>query len=234
MKSSSQLKHEKQIAAKAAVALVDDGMVVGLGSGSTSEIAIRLLGERVAAGLQIRGVPTSEASRKLACELQIPLTDLATCPEIDITIDGADRFDDQLNLIKGGGGALLREKVVAAASSRVIIIADSSKRANPLGGFPIPVEVVTFGTRPMELKLAVMEMRPQLRMSSSGETPFVTDEGNYILDLDLPEVDHPESLAAVLDSMPGVMANGIFTGLATEVIMGCDDDVQTFLRESSH
>lgn len=228
MKSSSQLMHEKHIAATAAVALVDDGMVVGLGSGSTSEIAIRLLGERVAAGLDIRGVPTSEASRQLALELNIPLTDLATCPEIDITIDGADRFDDQLNLIKGGGGALLREKVVASASKRVVIIADSSKRAIPLGGFPIPVEVVTFGARPMELKLADLEMRPNLRMSPAGDTPFVTDEGNYILDLDLPEVAEPESLAAVLDSMPGVMANGIFTKLATEVLMGCDDDVKEY------
>ena len=128
---------------------------------------------------------------------------------------------------------MLREKVVAAASKRVVIIADSSKRSNPLGGFPIPVEVVTFGARPMELKLLGMQMHPQLRMAESGDVPFVTDEGNYILDLDVPEVDCPKSLAAVLDSMPGVMANGIFTDLATEVIMGCDDTVQEFRSESN-
>ena len=221
---SSEIEIEKKLAAQAAVELVEDGMVVGLGSGSTAAYAITLLGERVRNGLQIHGIPTSKASHQQAIQAGIPLTTLIQTL-VDIAIDGADRFDDQLNLIKGGGGALLREKIVAAASKRLVIIADSQKRSNPLGGFPVPVEVIPFGWEPVRVRLETAQLRPQLRMRDA--LPFMTDEGNYILDLHLDQISSPTALAAQL-RFPGIVENGLFLGMASEVFMGQGTSVVRF------
>ena len=226
--SSSKIEHEKQIAAAAAVALVEDGMIVGLGSGSTAAYAIEKLGERVAEGIQFVGIPTSKASERQARQAGISLTTLDDHPVVDITIDGADRFDDQLNLIKGGGGALLREKIVAAASKRVVIIADSQKRSNPLGGFPVPVEVIPFGQQPIMQKLDRAGLAPKLRMSRTDETsPFLTDEGNHIFDLRIDEIESPSELARLLN-FPGVVEHGLFLEIASEVLMGDGDNLVRF------
>ncbi|WP_437202970.1 ribose-5-phosphate isomerase RpiA [Planctomicrobium sp. SH664] len=221
---------ERKNAAEAAVEQIRDGMIVGLGSGATAGFAIEGIGRRVAGGLSILGIPTSEKSRLLAIEAGIKLTDLNSSPAIDLTIDGADRFDDQLNLIKGGGGALLREKIVAAASARVLIIADAAKRSNPLSGFPVPVEVVPFGTAPLMTRFERMDLHPRLRRTSAGD-PFLSDEGHYIIDLHLPVVAQPEELAAELATLPGVVEHGLFLGLADEVLMGDGETVTRFQAE---
>lgn len=219
---------EKELAAEAAVKLVDDGMAVGLGTGSTATYAIKALGARVASGLTMVGVPTSELSRILAKELGIPLATLDEQPRLDVTIDGADRFNDQLDLIKGGGGALLREKIVAAATRRLVIIVDSRKRSNPLGGFRLPVEIIPFGLKPLLVQLTDEGLHPIWRTKGDLLEPFVTDEGNYILDLDLHEIEEPKDLGRRLDGIPGVVEHGLFLGMVSEVLMGSGDEVIRF------
>lgn len=218
--------NEKQLAAEAAVAQITDGMVVGLGSGSTSALAIRAIGAAVQGGLDIVGIPTSVASEELARGLGIPLTTLDEHPVVDLTIDGADRFNDQLDLIKGGGGALLREKVVAAASKRFVVITDGSKHANPLGGFPVPVEVIPFGVQPVLQRFTDLNLNPVIRQTEAG-TPFITDENNLIVDLQIDTVPDPAKLADQLVT-PGVVEHGLFIGLADEVLMGVDGQVKRF------
>ncbi|WP_146585350.1 ribose-5-phosphate isomerase RpiA [Posidoniimonas polymericola] len=218
--------NEKQLAAAAAVQELADGMVVGLGSGSTSALAIRAIGAAVKGGLDILGIPTSVASEQLARELGIPLTTLDEHPAVDLTIDGADRFNDSLDLIKGGGGALLREKVVAAASKRFIVITDASKHANPLGGFPVPVEVIPFGVQPVLQRFTDLNLNPVIRQTAAG-VPFITDENNLIVDLQIAAVPDPTKLAEQLVT-PGVVEHGLFIGLADEVLMGVGGGVQRF------
>jgi ribose 5-phosphate isomerase A len=214
----------KRRAAERAVALVEEGFRVGLGTGSTARHFVSLLGERVRGGLGIIAVPTSEATHAQATEEGIPLTTLDETPELDLTIDGADELDGNLRLIKGGGGALLREKIVAAASKRMIVIADESKRVDVLGRFPLPIEVVPFGLaatrRSVEDCLRRMNLPDEtsLRTAANGE-PFFTDGGHYILDAKLLRIDRPEELAGSLQGIPGVVEHGLFIGLATGAIV---------------
>jgi ribose 5-phosphate isomerase A len=217
----------KRAAAERAAALVAAGMQLGLGTGSTAAHFVAALGERVRQGLNIVGVPTSEATRDQAEQEGIPLTTLDDTPELDLTVDGADEIDDELQLIKGGGGALLREKIVAAASRRMIVIADGSKWVMRLGRFPLPIEVVPFGLRTTEravqaaVRSAGLEGDLRLRRAGNGE-PFVTDGGHYILDAHLGHIDHPRALAAALAAVPGVVEHGLFLGLATGAILATE------------
>ena len=224
-------EQEQELAARASVKFVRDGDVVGLGSGSTAAYAIRFLGELVAAGLQIRGVPTSVRSANLAAGLGIPLTTLDEVHEIDVTIDGADEFDSELRLIKGGGGALLREKVVAYATRQEIIVADSSKQVAVLGKFPLPVEVIGFAQAIIRNKISAMGAAVELRKDPTGE-PFVTDEGNRILDCHFEKIMDPEALARALGELPGVVGHGLFLNLASVVLMGKAGEVLEWRRGS--
>ncbi len=211
----------KRQAAEAAVELVEPGMVVGLGHGSTALIAVRAIAERLRRGdlRDIVGVPCSKFIRSEAERLGIPLTGLDERPVVDLTIDGADEVDPDLNLIKGGGGALLREKIVAQASRREVIVVDESKMSPKLGThWALPVEVAPFGWRPERDHLAALGARVQLRTDADG-APFETDEGNYILDAGFGPIDDPTALAARLDARAGVLGHGLFLGLATDVVV---------------
>lgn len=210
-------------AARQALALVEDGMCLGLGSGSTASLFLELLGEKVRNGLKVTGVPTSTATETLARRWQIPLVSLNDSPVIDLVIDGADEIDPQHNMIKGGGGALLREKVVAAAAERRVYIADDSKLVSSLGAFPLPVEVVQFAWKLLVRKLEKFGGEVRRRELSDG-SPFTTDEGNFILDCRFGAIDDPAALAAQLSSVPGVMEHGLFVGFADEIIVGRADD----------
>ena len=221
---------EKKVAASASLAFVRDGDIVGLGSGSTAEYAVRYLGERVQAGLKIRGIPTSQRTRELAESLGIPLTTLEEFPEIDVVIDGADEIDPELQLIKGGGGALLREKIVASASKRMVVIADSTKRVQILGKFPLPVEVISLAEPLLTKKITALGASVQLRQYAYGN-PFVTDEGHHILDCQFGEIPDPRGLARQLDSFPGVVEHGLFVDMATVALIGKGDDVVEFRRD---
>jgi ribose 5-phosphate isomerase A len=211
---------QKQAAALRAVAEVEDGMVVGLGSGSTATFAIEALAVRVAAGLRIVGIPTSETTARTARRLGVPLTDFAAHRQVDLTIDGADEVESEtLTLIKGRGGALLREKIVALASTRMIAIVDESKlvRRGGLQG-PLPVEIVRFGWQTVSDRLAAMGYRPRLRLDRGK--PFATDGGNYIVDCAIPPTADLAELDSALRSLVGVIATGIFFGLASAVVVG--------------
>lgn len=215
----------KQLAANKAAEFVQDGMVVGLGTGSTAEWAIRQLGQKVQDGLRIRAIATSVRSENLARELGIPLVTFAQIETIDLTIDGADEVDPQLNLIKGGGGSLLREKIVAAASTTFIVIVDESKLVPCLGTFPLPVEVVPFGWEMTARALRQLGGTPTLRMAAGN--PFVSDNGHYILDCAFGAIDRPDALSSRINAMPGVVENGLFTGMANRVVVGHADGTVT-------
>ena len=216
-------EHEKEAAARASLRFIKDGQVVGIGTGSTAAYLIKLLGEQVKNGLRIRGIPTSERSREQASSLGIALTTLDECPEIDVTVDGADEVDPQLRLIKGGGGALLREKIVASASKQVVIVADSSKRVPVLGKFGLPVEVIKFAQAVVKKKIEALGSRVSLRQVN-GQS-YLTDENNYILDCHFGEIADPERLARQLSDMPGVVEHGLFIGMASVVLVGSDSEI---------
>ncbi len=225
----------KESAALRALDLVQDGMRLGLGTGSTAARFVAALGQRVAQGLQVLCVPTSEATRAQAMRLGIPLTTLDETPHLHLTIDGADEIDDQLRLIKGGGGALLREKIVATASDKMVVIADTSKFVETLGRFPLPVEVVRFGVA-STLRLveaiaaqAGCEGEIALRRDKSGE-PFVSDEGNLILDCAFGRIPEPEVLAFALKRVPGVVEHGLFLGIADGAILAGEAGVRLLER----
>ena len=211
-------------------------MRLGLGTGSTAEEFVELLGARVKDGLDVLCVPTSERTRRQAESLGIRLSTLDETPELDLTVDGADEFDPLLRLIKGGGGALLREKIVASASTRMLVIADASKRVPQLGRFPLPVEVNVFGLASTRRKVerageatgAVGAI--DLRRVPSGD-PFVTDGGHLILDCHFGVIPNPEALGACLFSVPGVVEHGLFLGLASAVIT--DEGNATLLIDRS-
>lgn len=218
----------KLVAAKRACDFVEDGMRVGLGTGSTAEWLLRCLGELVADGLKITGVATSARTADLARKLGIPIATLDEVKWLDLTIDGADEYDPDLNLIKGGGGAHLREKIVATASDRMIVIADRTKQVDTLGAFPLPVEVIPFGWETTKAlveetiaALDVMGDRVELRMN--GEDPYVTDEGNLLLDLHLGRIGNPRQTALVLNQIPGVVENGLFIDICDVVVTGNGD-----------
>jgi ribose 5-phosphate isomerase A len=215
---------EKQAAARASLRFVHDGNIVGLGSGSTATYAIRLLGERVQAGLKILGIPTSVRTKELAAGLGIPLTTLDEQQQIDVTIDGADEIDPDLRLIKGGGGALLREKIVAAASRQLVIIADSTKQVPVLGKFPLPVEVIPFAQALVAGKIAALGASVKLRLDLLGK-PYVTDEGHRLLDCHFGKIPDPPALARQLEAMPGVVEHGLFINMADVVLVGKGDQV---------
>lgn len=211
-------------AAERALAFIEDGMKLGLGTGSTAAKLVDLIGAKVKAGLDVVCVPTSEATRLQAERLGIKLTTLDEEPFLDLTIDGADEIDPQLRLIKGGGGALLREKIVATASDSMLVIADSSKKVDTLGRFPLPVEVVRFGlgaTRNLVETLAAdagCTGTIALRRLANGE-PFLTDGGNVILDCSFGSIPDPEALDEALKLIPGVVENGLFVGIADIAII---------------
>jgi len=220
---------EKQIAARAAVELVEAGSIVGLGSGSTAAYAVRSLAERVRSGLKIIGIPTSQQTQHLAEQLGIPLGTLEDHPQIDIDIDGADEIDPQLNLIKGGGGAFLREKIVASVSRRFIVIADSAKQVKRLGKFPLPVEVVPFAQSLIKPQIEALGAKVSLRSYAYGN-PYVTDEGHHILDCTFGEIADPPALAEKLSHIPGVLEHGLFIGMAELALIGKDGKVVQLRR----
>lgn len=212
----------KELAGRKAIEYIRDGMVVGLGSGSTAAWGIRALGERVARGLSIQAVPTSEAAARLAAEYHIDLITLEDESVIDLTFDGADEVDPQLNLIKGMGGALLREKVVASATTREIILVDPSKLVDRLGThFPVPVEVVPFAWPLVQRELMTRDLGAELRLED--DEPFVTDNGNYIVNCHFPDgIADPAETERWINDIPGVVENGLFIGLTHIVIVGQD------------
>lgn len=220
-------EREKQLAAKEAVRFIGNDQVVGLGSGSTAFFALVEIGELVKKGLRIRGVPTSEKTRIIAESLNIPLVDIHKVDSIDITIDGADEFDRDLALIKGGGGALLREKVVAALTKNQIIIADSFKKVEKLGRFKIPVEVIPFASTYVINQLKNMGGKGTIRQQ--GDTPYLTDQGNYIVDTDFGLIDNPVILGNRMNCIVGLVEHGLFVNLVDRVIMGTGDTTETYL-----
>jgi len=224
-------EQEKELAGRAAAKLVRDGDIVGLGSGSTAYFAVVALGERVKAGLKIVGIPTSVATEELARKLGIPLTTLDEHPEIDITIDGADEIDPHLNLIKGGGGALLREKVVASVTKKMVVVADSSKLVPELGKFPLPVEIIPFARAVVERKLASLGATPKLRLRPDGQ-PYITDNGNHILDASFGKIADPPAVARSLSDTPGVVEHGLFIGFAKMALVGRGSSVEEIPRNS--
>lgn len=221
----SDLEAFKQAAAEKAVQYVRGGMVVGLGTGSTAKLMILALGERVRAGLSIRGMPTSLDTAELARNNGIPLLETEDAWTIDVAIDGADQVDAQLNLIKGGGGALLREKIVAAAARQFIVIVDHTKRASVLGHpVPLPVEVVPFGWRSTARQ--VEELGGKVVLRERGGHIFKTEGGHYILDLHVDRIEDPAGLEVRLNRIPGVVENGLFVGRTTVLIVGTPQGVQ--------
>lgn len=220
-------KAGKTAAAKAALALVESDMTLGLGSGSTAEIFIALLGERMRAGeLVVRGVPTSEASARAARDAGVPLVKVEDVEEIDLDVDGADEVDPAFNLIKGGGGCLLREKIIARASRRFAVIVDPKKQVSTLGAFPLPVEVDRFGWNLTRKRVAEAIVasggaphEPKLRARADG-APFITDGGHYILDCAARALPDAVRTGALLAEIPGVVEHGLFLGLTTVLIVG--------------
>ena len=225
----SPIDKAKFVAAKHACTYVQSGMKLGLGTGSTAAWLVRCLGEMVRdEGLKIKGVPTSSRTAALASDVGIDVISLDEARWLDLTIDGTDEYDGELNLIKGGGGALLQEKIVATASDQMIVIADVSKKVEVLGNFPLPIEVIPFGWQTTKtlveevlIGMDVLGSTSSLRMNAA--TPFVTDEGNHILDLHLNRIGNARQLSLVLNQIPGVVENGLFIDICDILITGYGD-----------
>jgi len=225
----SPIDKAKFVAAKRATDYVESGMKVGLGTGSTAAWLVKCLGEMVREdGLKIQGVPTSSRTAALAREVGIDIISLDEARWLDVTIDGADEYDANLNLIKGGGGALLQEKIVATASDRMVVIADIGKKVETLGAFPLPIEVIPFGWQTTKVLveetlvgLDVMGRSTTLRMN--GDTPFITDEGNFIIDMHLNRIANARQLSLVINQIPGVVENGLFIDICDAVVIGYGD-----------
>jgi len=216
----------KRLAAEKACDCIEDGMILGLGTGSTVDYALRKIGKMVNKGIKIKGIPTSLRTKKIANEEKIPLTSFEENPEIDLTIDGADEVDSELRLIKGGGGALTREKIIAYYSKKVIIIIDETKVVKMLGiDFSLPVEVVKFGWTLTKEKLKEFNCNVDLRKIMNN--PYITDNSNYILDCEFDRIKDPEQLEIDINNIPGVVENGLFIGLADEVIVGSKQGIKT-------
>ena len=226
----SPQEEEKRAAARRGASFVENGMVVGLGSGSTAAYAIEFLGERVRAGLAVRAIPTSSRSKQLAEREGIPLIDFGSVTELDLTIDGADEVDPQLDLIKGGGGALVREKVVASASHRLIIVADSSKQVRVLGAFPLPVVVVPFAVPRIARLIGEMGASVALR-TDEAKQPFITDDGNHLLDCRFDPIPDARALASRLGETPGIVDHGLFLDMADLVVIARGANVVELRRE---
>jgi len=223
----------KENAAMAALEFVEDGMTLGLGSGSTAEIFIERLGEKIAGGLKVSGVPTSQRTAECAIEAGVPLVDADKVEAIHLTIDGADEVDPNSNLIKGGGACLLREKIIANASERMIVIVDPLKMVDHLGAFPLPVEVDPFGMALTAEQIyealkatGCTEAQTVLRQMKDGSGPLITDGGNYILDSRCEKIPNVADTALALARIPGVMEHGLFVDLADVIIIGDEDHVK--------
>ncbi|CCQ73561.1 ribose-5-phosphate isomerase RpiA [Magnetospira sp. QH-2] len=221
---SDQQNNEKKLAGQAAADLVQDGMLVGLGTGSTVNFFLHSLGNRVKKGLKIKGLPTSERTAALCHELGIELTDFASVDKLDMAIDGADEIDGDFQMIKGGGGALLREKIVASAADHVVIMVDGSKRVETLGQFPLPVEIVKFGHQQAERRVQELGIPYAMRLVD-GE-PYVTDNGNYILDCQMDSIIAPAAMHDQLNSITGVVDNGLFIDLCHTLVVATGDKVE--------
>jgi ribose 5-phosphate isomerase A len=226
---------QKKAAAEAAMKFVKPGMKIGLGTGSTANHFINALGAAVKRGLDVKCVPTSKATHSLAVSLGIPMVTLEQEPYLDLTVDGADEFDDSFRLIKGGGGAMLIEKIVASSSKYMVVIADQSKKVKTLGKFPLPVEVIPFGVKAtawkMERDFKFLKMEAKMTLRLKDGKPFQTDGGNCILDCACGEIKEPERLEMILNNTPGVVNNGLFIGLAGIIMMGTPKGVEEFVRK---
>jgi ribose 5-phosphate isomerase A len=223
---SSSPDQLKMLAAEEAVAQIQDGMIVGLGTGSTAKHAVDAIGRRVAAGLRVVGIPTSERTAEQSRKLGIPLATFAEYSKLDIAIDGADEVElGPLNLVKGLGGALLREKIVAAAAARFIVIVDESKLVQHLGTHaPLPIEVNPFGWEVTARKIRELGGDPKLRMNDAK--PYITDGSHYILDTSFGPIRNPPELAQRLDGVVGVVEHGLFVGLTSQVIIGSPEGIK--------
>ncbi|MBS1598301.1 MAG: ribose-5-phosphate isomerase RpiA [Bacteroidetes bacterium] len=214
--------NSKQAAAEKAVSFIQNDMIVGLGTGSTAYWAIEGIGRRIKEeGLRIKAIATSKRSEEQARGLQIPIFSFAEIDSIDVTIDGADEVDSNMNLIKGGGGALLREKIVASNTTQLIIVVDENKRVQWLGKFPLPVEVAIFGWEKTCKKLEALGCIPRLRTTENQ--PYITDNGNYIIDCDFKEIKQPQVLHEKMNAIVGVMENGLFIGMTKKLIVGYEN-----------
>ncbi len=217
----------KRAAALESIAYVKDGMVVGLGTGSTAKHMVIALGEKVKAGMKLRGVPTSQETAALARQFGIPLIDSDNRWVIDVAIDGADQVDPSFNLIKGGGGALLKEKIVAASAKQFIVLVDHTKRVPILGGsFPLPVEVIPFGWGSTAREIETLT-KSAVVLRERGSAPFKTEAGNVILDVYLSRIDRPRELEIALNDIPGVVETGLFVGRTDILIVGTPDGTET-------
>lgn len=221
----------KEIAAREAVKYVEDGMVVGLGSGSTASIAIKLIGQKISEeGIDVVGIPTSTASDLLGRAVGIRIGELDEHREVDITIDGADEVDPRLNLVKGLGGALVWEKIVASSTRVEMIVVDDTKMVEFLcQKAPLPVEVVRYSHKTTARRLEVLGCEATLRLTSDGN-PFVTDNGNHIVDCRFDGLDDPRSMESEINAIPGVVENGLFIGLVSKVIVASNDGIRIFER----
>ncbi len=220
----------KQQAGTTAAKLVEDGMVIGLGTGSTASYLIYALAQRILSGLRIVGaVPSSNVTKELAGNLNIPITDLDTYPELDLYIDGADEIDPQLRLLKGAGGALLREKIVASSARRFIVVADITKKVTQLGHqFPLPVEVIPLAVTPISKRISTLGANVKIRQLAGQ--PFVTDNQNFIVDCTFPTgIANPEELDDQLHSIVGVVETGLFLHMAERALIGGPDGVQNII-----
>ena len=219
----------KALVGKRAAELVEDGMAVGLGTGTTSVMFIKALGERVQQGLQIRCVASSDASAALGKSLGMEVVSLAELPELDLYIDGADEVGPGLSLIKGGGGALLREKIVASAAKKFVVVVDSTKIVPQLGGFPLPIEVIKLALPLVERKLHDIGLFPRQRRASDGISPYLTDERNFILDCACGDIGDPAERAEQIRHIVGVVEHGLFLNMATLALVAGDDGVRELL-----
>ena len=224
MSTSAIIDPAKEAAGRRAVDDVKDGMIVGLGTGSTADYALHRLGERIRnERLNITGIPTSLRTELLARELGIPTVDFNGVTHVDVTIDGADEIDRAFNMIKGGGGALLREKLVARASRLEVIVIDPSKLVEQLGvAYAVPVEVVPFGWSQTAKALHALGCESKLRVQASNQ-PYQTDNGNYMIDCNFPGIDDPAALEQRMNAVSGVVECGLFIGLAHRLIIGNSD-----------
>jgi ribose 5-phosphate isomerase A len=226
--SSQDLDSLKKAAALKAVEFVHDGMVVGLGTGSTARHMVLALGEKVRAGMRLSGVPTSKETAALARQQGITLIDTDHTWVIDVAIDGADQVDPHFNLIKGGGGALLKEKIVAASAKQFIVVVDHAKRVPVLGGsFPLPIEVIPFGWGNTAREIEVLTQSRVVLRERNG-MPFTTEAGHVILDIHLPRIDHPRELEIALNHIPGVVETGLFVGRTDLLLVGTANGVESY------
>ena len=227
---------QKKAAAEAALEHVKSGMKLGLGTGSTARHFVDGVGRLVREGYDLTCVPTSEATRKQAESLGIRLSTLDETPMLDLTVDGADELDDDLNLIKGGGGALLREKIVATSSKKMIVIADASKHVHTLGAFPLPIEVVSFGLKATVWKVDAafrhLKMEGPMTLRAKDGNPFVTDNGNLIVDCALKRIGDPPLLSATLSGIPGIVGHGLFIGIASLAFIATSEGIKTIRRDA--